>query len=144
MTHSGCDSLVSRFSFAVVIFVQPQQQRTSPQPTSQQPRHSHHDTTFNTFPTTFFTTSHLTNAILQAPRGHDLRGTGEGSGVAAAKAPAGARKDISRPNISHPNFSHLNLPPEFLPPESSAGSSSRLVRRGRGWHSSLPIGGCAV
>ena len=84
------------------------QQRTSPQPTSQQPRHSHHDATFDTFPTTIFATSHPTNAILPPPRGHDLGGTGEGSGVAAAKAPAGAWKDISR--LFSPA---LGFPPKF-------------------------------
>ena len=46
--------------------------------TSQQPRHPHHDATFNTFPTTVFATSHPTNAILHGPRSHDLRGMGEG------------------------------------------------------------------
>ena len=112
MIHSGCDSLVSRFSFAVVILVQSQQQRTTPQPTSQQPRHSHHDATFDTFPTTIFATSRPTNAILHAPRGHDLRGTGEGSGVAAAKAPAGAWKDISRLFLL-PIFSRARIPAQF-------------------------------
>ena len=57
------------------------QQRTSPQPTSQQPRHSHHDATFDTFPTTIFATTHHTNAVLHGPRGDDLAGRVKEAGL---------------------------------------------------------------
>uniref|UniRef100_A0A8C4QLP0 Uncharacterized protein n=1 Tax=Eptatretus burgeri TaxID=7764 RepID=A0A8C4QLP0_EPTBU len=57
----------------------------------QQSRHSHHNDTFHNYATT---SSPLT--IQRAPCGHDLRGTDERSGVAAATR---VRRGISRPKL---------------------------------------------
>ena len=126
MIHSGCDSSVSRFSFAVVILVQ--QDKNEHRHNQHLNNHALHTTTP---PSTTTPPPSSPLAIQRAPRGHDLRGTGERSGVAAARV----RKDISRPYISREN-----LPPETPARISPARIFLRIVvvlgEKGEGWRSS--------
>ena len=137
MIHSGCDSSVSRFSFAVVILVQQQQQRTSPQPTSLQSRHSHHDANNDAIHTTTPTSTHSPPPSSPLAIRHEHRAATISAGrVREAGWQQQGRRKTSPARISPARISRLKLLLEFLPRKSSSGSSSYGVRRGRGGESS--------
>ena len=136
MIHSGCDSSVNHFSFAVVILVQ-EQQRTSPQPTSQRSCHSHHDANNHAIHATTPPSTHSPPPssplpTLQTPFNEHRavtisagRMTGAGwqqQGCGGASPAQNSRLNLPSQN-SRSNISRPNLPPLVVV----------LSEKGEGW-----------